>query len=438
MNSKIKDSGVEWIGKIPLEWKIDKISRLTKSYSGGTPSRNITVYWDNGTIPWMSSGEVNNGVIYSTHEKITEVGYQKSSAKMFPKETVVVALNGQGKTKGMSAILMIETTVNQSLVGFICDKKKMNFRYLDYCFKASYYYNRSVLAGGNKRDGIAAESLRQSKVPCPPVEIQIKIASYIDKISIEIDSIIKKTQATIEDYKRLKQSIITEVVTKGLDKNVDMKDSGIEWIGEVPKSWNITKFKNEVYLRARLGWKGLKADEYLDEGIIFLATPNIKDSEIDFVNVNYISRERYEESPEIKVSVGDVLLTKDGSTLGTSNVVRYLPMEVTINGSIALLTPSKKINSIYLHYYIKSTYIQNLIRQKKDGMGVPHLFQRDIKEFPITLPSIEEQIQIGIFLDEKCRVLDNLVTSKEKLLHYLEAYKKSLIYEYVTGKKEVI
>lgn len=114
------ESNVPWIGKIPSTWRLGEIAHFTRSMSGGTPSRNKPEYWDDGDIPWMSSGEVNKGEVWDTNERITQLGFANSSAKLLKKNTVVIALNGQGKTKGMSAILKIEATCNQSLCGFMC------------------------------------------------------------------------------------------------------------------------------------------------------------------------------------------------------------------------------------------------------------------------------------------------------------------------------
>jgi type I restriction enzyme S subunit len=191
-------------------------------------------------------------------------------------------------------------------------------------------------------------------------------------------------------------------------------------------------------VRARLGWKGLKADEYVDAGYIFLSTPNLKEEKIDFENVNYINQFRYDESPEIKLTVGDVLLAKDGSTLGTVNVVRNLPNEATVNGSIAVITPKNNVNSVYLMYLIKSSYIQNIIRCLKDGSGVPHLFQRDINKIYITRPPLPEQQEIADYLEAKCSEIDATIQKRELAIEKLTAYKQSLIYECVTGKKEVL
>ena len=162
------------------------------------------------------------------------------------------------------------------------------------------------------------------------------------------------------------------------------KESGVEWLGEVPEHWQLSRIKENGSVRGRVGWKALKADEYVDEGYIFLSTPNIKFKLIDFENVNYITHERYIESPEIMLQNGDILLTKDGSTLGTANIVLTLPCAATVNSSIAVVRFKKQVLNKYLFYQILSDFIQNKISLKKSGMGVPHLFQRDINNFLIS------------------------------------------------------
>lgn len=212
-NVEMKDSGLEWMGKIPKHWNYNKIARVTESYSGGTPSRNVKEYWENGTIPWVSSGEVNKKTIFNTKEKITRKGLDNSSAKLFPVNTVLIALNGQGKTKGMSAILKIEASTNQSLVGFICKEELLDYRYLNFLFISSYRYNRSYYAGGDKREGIAAGDLRQKIIPLPHLEEQQKIVSYLDKQTSLIDKLIENKTKVIEELEDYKKSLIYEYVT---------------------------------------------------------------------------------------------------------------------------------------------------------------------------------------------------------------------------------
>jgi type I restriction enzyme S subunit len=210
------------------------------------------------------------------------------------------------------------------------------------------------------------------------------------------------------------------------------KDSGVEWLGEIPEYWTLSRIKEKGSVRGRVGWKALKADEYVDEGYIFLSTPNIKEKDIDFENVNYITYERYIESPEIMLQEEDILLTKDGSTLGTTNIVTSLPREATVNSSIAVLRFKKQVFKKYLYYQILSDFIQNKISLKKSGMGVPHLFQRDINNFFILIPPIVEQKAIAHYLDTKTAQIDrkiDLLTQKATLYSNL---KQSLINETVT------
>jgi type I restriction enzyme S subunit len=211
-NVEMKDSDIKWIGELPANWQLVKLSRLTTSYSGGTPKRNEERYWKNGTIPWVSSGEVNKRVITESDEKISEEGLNESSAKLFPPKTVLVALNGQGKTKAMSALLEIEAATNQSLVGFI-PNKLLNYKYLNFTFIASYSYNRSYYAGGNKRDGIAAGELKSRLIPLPSIDIQIEIVRFLEGKISHINSLILEKEQLINELGSYKKSFIYEYVT---------------------------------------------------------------------------------------------------------------------------------------------------------------------------------------------------------------------------------
>ena len=210
------------------------------------------------------------------------------------------------------------------------------------------------------------------------------------------------------------------------------KDSGVEGLGEIPADWDISRLGFESWVRARLGWKGLKADEYVDEGFAFLSTPNIKGREIDFEGVNYINEERYEESPEIKLRVGDVLLAKDGSTLGTVNVVRSLPRPATVNSSLAVITPGQRVDSVFLYYLFQSVYMVDAIQRMKGGMGVPHLFQEDLNKFFLALPPYTEQSEVAHFLDREVTKIDSLVAAQQRLIALLKEKRQAVISHAVT------
>lgn len=204
------------------------------------------------------------------------------------------------------------------------------------------------------------------------------------------------------------------------------------WVGPLPVGWSWGKLGAVCKVKARLGWKGLKADEYVASGHRFLSTPNIKLPAIDFDEVNYITKERYDESPEIQLRVGDVLIAKDGSTLGIVNVVRQLPGPSTVNGSIAVIRPRDGIDGVYLRYFLQGHATQSAIQQFKDGMGVPHLFQSDLRKFDVAVPPIHVQRAIADYLDRKTASVDALIEQKERLLRLLDEKRQAVITQVVT------
>lgn len=210
------------------------------------------------------------------------------------------------------------------------------------------------------------------------------------------------------------------------------KPSGVEWAGRIPINWILIRLRYVASVKARLGWKGLTASEYVEAGNIFLSTPDIKAASIDFENANFITDERYFESPEIMLQVGDVLLVKDGATLGIVNLVRQLPARATVNGSIAVIRTKHNLTPNFLFYFLKSHYLQNLIQQVKGGMGVPHLFQSDIVKFPLLIPPVEEQKQIVTFLDRETAKIDRLMAVRRKQVERLQEQRTAVIHHAVT------
>lgn len=197
-------------------------------------------------------------------------------------------------------------------------------------------------------------------------------------------------------------------------------------------TWRITRIDRVATINARIGWKALTASEYQPDGYAFLATPNIKSDSIDFEDVNYISEYRYEESPELKLQPGDVLLAKDGNTLGITNIVRELPKPATVNGSIAVLR-AFDVEPRFLRYSLASSATQDLIESIKGGMGVPHLFQWDIKRLPIALPPLDEQHRIADFLDAEMARNRELREAAARLAQLVSERRQELITAAVTG-----
>ena len=408
---KMKDSGIEWIGEIPEDWETTKLKYIASVSSGEMISKYE--YIEDGIYDIVGS----NGII------------GKSNKFNNTKKCLTT-----GRVGSIGTVHIVEKSwiTDNALIVYPNDLNILKWLYyiipnFDYKF----------ISSGTAQPLITATKLLFQVIPFPPLAEQQKISAFLDRKCTEIDSVISKTKATIEEYKKLKQSVITQAVTKGIIPNRPMKDSIVEFNDNIPIDWNEVKLKYLCYLRARLGWRGLKADEYVESGYIFLSAFNIINNKLDFSEVNYINQFRYDESPEIKLRLGDILIVKDGAGIGKCAYIDYMPKESTPNGSLAVITPNNNLYGKYLYYFFLSNMFQNRILQLKDGMGVPHLFQGDMREIIIPVPPKDEQQEIVNYLDEKCSEIDKLIAKKEQLLTEMENYKKAVIYEYVTGKKEV-
>lgn len=411
-----KDSGVQWIGRIPSHWECASISHLTTSRSGGTPDRQKKEYWDNGTINWMSSGEVNKGMVYDTEEFITKLGSLNSSAKPLPKNSVMIALNGQGKTKGMAAVLKIKAACNQSLCAFSCDNR-LHYMYLYYNFKSMYKYLRSQ-AGDDTRDGLAASFVKKQKIPLPPFTEQESIVNYIDKKCAEIDKAIATQQRRIELLQELRQNIITHAVTRGINPDVPLKDSGVEWIGMVPEHWGKCRFKDFVTL---------KTDVSLSDNKIGLEN-------IEGKTGQYIETNSEFEGNGVAFDINDIIYGKLRPYLQKVWLATFAGNAV---GDFFVFRCKRNCESKYLQYLMLSDGFTSECNGATLGAKMPRVSSDFILSLPYYLPSISEQQAIVAHIISETTKLDKLVAKANRQISLLQELKQSIITEVVTGKRKV-
>lgn len=426
MSREMVNSGIPWIGDIPKGWNIDTIGNLytlrnEKVSDKDYPPLSVTKM---GIVPQLeTAAKTDDG----DNRKLVRIGD--------------FAINSRSDRRGSCGISAYDGSV--SLINtVITPREQMNPRFYNWLFHSELFADEFYKWGHGIVDDLWTtrwQEMKRISIVAPSLEEQQKIASFLDGKCSEIDEMIALQENVVEELKAYKQSVITEAVTKGLNPDVPMKDSGIEWIGEIPEHWNSVHFWKVNYIRGRLGWKGLKADEYQEMGYPFLSAFNIIKDKLDWNDVNYISKERYDESPEIKLSLGDILVVKDGAGIGKCARVDSLPKgEATVNSSLAVITPKQKVAYRFEYYYLLSAPFQYVIWFLKIGMGVPHLTQENMRDIIMVCPTIEEQERIADYLDVKCTEIDNLISIKLSKIDSLKEYKKSIIYEYVTGKKEVI
>lgn len=431
---RYKDSGIEWIGEIPEHWSCSEISFYTCSRNGATPKRDHLEYW-NGDIPWMASGEVSQGVVLDTKESITVLGLNNSSTELMPIGTVMIALNGQGKTKGTPAILGIASAFNQSLAAFVCDETHLHNRWLYYSFVAMYDYLRGEGTQA-QRDGISTASLKKERICLPTYTIQLVFSDYLDRKVSEIENLIRKTEKSIELLQDYRKSVISEAVTKGLDPNVPMKDSGIEWIGEIPEWWDLPKLK---LLTTKIGSgktpKG-GAMTYSNSGVLFLRSQNVYNEGLVLDDAVFIDVNVDDEMSNTRVYRNDVLLNITGGSIGRSSLYE-LDLPANVNQHVCIIRPSSEVLPSFIHYYWISELGSQIISLYQTGANREGLNFEQIGNAVVPFPTLPEQEKIVEYLNQKTSEIDSLIEKKKQLVEKLQEYRKSLISECVTGKVKV-
>lgn len=440
MSREMKDSGIEWIGEIPSHWKRTKLLNLLRQPICDGPHETPNLL-DDG-IPFISVDSLNNteNVDLSKCKKFISVqDYERYREKANLEKNDV--LFTKAATIGKTAIVGDEVFMVWSPIAIIKTNEFISYYKYVYhtlnCYELIKYI--SLLGSFNTQINVGMRELEKAIVPLPPLSEQIAIADFLDKKCAEIDSVIEQTKATIEEYKKLKQSIITEAVTKGIRGDRPMKDSGIEWIGEIPREWNVAKVKNGV-TKVGSGKTPLGGVEsYADKGILFLRSQNIYDTGLVLESPTYITAEVDEEMKGTRVFPRDVLLNITGGSIGRCCIFPQECVRANVNQHVSII---RVIDSVflaeYMHYFWISSLGQTAIDLYQTGGNREGMSADAIKNTPIPIMSIEEQHEIISYLDKKCIEMDSLIEKKTALLEEMEALKKSIIFEYVTGKKEVV
>lgn len=428
MSREMKHSGIPWIGEIPKEWELENIGSCLKEVH----DLNIDCSDDNalqfkmGTIISKKNGD-------SKYNPETLESYNKVKCG----DIVINGLNLSFDFISMRVGQVRETGVITSAYLTIRPLPHLHSDYVTYLFKGYDVCKALHGMGKGLRQTLSYKEFRKYLIFHPLYSEQQKIASFLDRKCSEIDEMVVLQEKIIEELKAYKQSVITEAVTKGLNPDVPMKDSGIEWIGEIPENWEACRVKNVAELFGRIGFRGYTSEDLNKEGegAITLSPSNMLPMGMDYSNVTYLSWFKYHESPEIKIQNGDILMVKTGSSYGKVSYVEDLPKEATINPQILRIV--SKINSKYLGYYMQTTLFTYQVEGSVVGGTIPTISQEKIYNFYVSLPPLSEQQSIASYLDKKCSEIDSLISIKQSKIESLKEYKKSIIYEYVTGKKEV-
>ncbi len=425
MAREMKDSGIEWIGEIPEDWLVKKIKHSFKVFAGATPKSEKKEYW-NGDISWITPADykTEEKYVYTGRKNISLEGYKSCGTTIVPKGSVIFSKRAP---VGTVAISGNELCTNQGCLACVP---------LEDVDSIYYYYAISVfteqfelVSSGTTFKEISANSFVNFPLPFPIYEEQVKISSFLDKKCAELNNVLEKTRTSIEEYKKLKQAVITQAVTKGIRGNREMKDSGIEWNNKIPVEWRSINPKALFRQRKDKAFEGEKqltaSQQY---GIMYQS---------DYMELTGTKVVTVEKDFDIlkHVEAGDFVISMRSFQGG----LEYSELSGSISSAYVMLVPNLEL--VYPRFYrwlLKSeVYIralQSTSNMVRDGQAMRYSNFSQVRLYTVPM---DEQEEIARYLDEKCAVIDDLIIKKEQYLAEIENYKKSLIYEYVTGKKEV-
>lgn len=419
----MKNSEVRWLGMIPKAWDLDKIvslysERSTKVSDRDYPALSVT---KQGIVPQLeSAAKTDNG----------------DNRKLIKKNDFVI--NSRSDRRGSCGISEYEGSC--SLINTVlAPKNNMVNQYYNYLFKTELFADEFYKWGNGIVDDLWStkwSSMKNIMVPFPPLKEQRIIADYLDIKCTQIDTIIAKEQSIIEKLQEYKKAIITQAITRGLNSSAKMKKTGFEWIGMIPKHWNVKKIK---YLTSKIGSgktpKG-GSDIYVDEGVLFIRSQNVYDGYFDLSSAVFISHEIDCTMSNTRVYRDDILLNITGGSIGRSCLYESDEL-ANVNQHVCIIRCNSQMRPKFMQYFWNSSIGKTSIDIYQSGANREGLNFFEIGNTVVPTPELYEQDKIISYLDDKCDSIDRVISQKLTIIDTLAEYKRSLIYEVVTGKKEV-
>ena len=427
---KYRDSGIQWIGKIPEHWMVVRIKDLGMLGSGTTPKSGNDAYYD-GTHPWLNTGCVQNCIINEPAKYVTDLAiHECSGLRYYPKDTILIAMYGGG-TIGNVGLMGFDATINQA-----CCAIELSTQHLPkYMFYAIMAQNAKLISNGfgGTQINLSQGQIANFLLAIPPLEEQRAIAAYLDEKCGEIDGQVALLEKKRDAYARLKVSVINKAVTHGLNPDVSMRPSGIDWIGDIPAHWNVKRIKDLGSLGSGTTPKS-GSDAYYDDGIHpWLNTGCVQNCIIN-QPAKYVTELAMKECPGLRYYPKDTILVAmyGGGTIGNVGLMGF---DATINQACCAIELSTQHLPKYMFYAIMAQNAK-LISYGFGGTQI-NLSQGQIANFLLAVPPLAEQRAIADYLDKKCGEIDAVVENLDKQINAYKRLKKSLINEVVTGKRAV-
>ena len=427
---KYKDSGIAWIGEIPEHWEVIKTKNAFNIISGATPKTDNIAYWD-GEITWITPADYKTEdiIIKSGKRNITTEGLNSCGTSIVPQGSIIFSKRAP---IGLVAINAVPLCTNQGCISCI-PKPYVNTKY--------FYYLMSVLTewfelfgSGTTFKELSTNNFANFSLSQPSFTEQQSIATYLDQKCSEIDELIILQEEMITKLQSYKQSVITEAVTKGLDKNVPLKDSGIEWIGEIPEHWICTVFKKFLSEPMQYG-ANEPAEECNYNDPRYIRITDIKDD--GTLKDDTFKSLPLEKAKEYMLTKGDLLFARSGATVGKTFLYKEDYAACFAGYLIKARCNKNELLPNFVFYYTLSNVYQNWKNSIFIQSTIQNIGADKYSVMPIIIPPLSEQQSIADYLDRKCSEIDELISIKQQKIEKLKDYKKSLIFECVTGKRKV-
>jgi len=416
--------GPVWVGPVPAAWSLVRLKHLSTIYSGGTPDRENKDYWDDGTVPWLNSGEVNQWLIKEPSTFITEEGFRNSSAKWIPAGALVMALAGQGKTKGMVAQLAIASTCNQSMAAIVTSRR-VHPRFVQWWLHANYETIRN-LAGGEQRDGLNLEIVGNVPCPQPSALSQRAIADYLDRETARLDALVAAKERVLGLLAEKRRALITRAVTRGVDNSALLKDTGIEWLPHAPRHWRSSKLGRLFKQAKRQGFSELMTlSVYREYGVIERASRD------DNANRVPDDLEKYQ-----LVEVADLVINKMKAWQGSLGVSA---LRGITSPDYVVFRPLHREDPRFLHFLLRNQLLTTVYLAMSNGIRTSQwrLEPDRFLGLDVLLPPLDEQRTIVAYIDSETRKLEALRVATDRTIALLKERRAALIAAAVTGQMEV-
>jgi type I restriction enzyme S subunit len=431
-----RDTGIEWLGQIPAHWRIAPLKYLASFSSGGTPSKDNPAYWT-GALPWASAKDLKSDSLDDTSDHISELAISHGGVTLEPAGSVLVLVRGMMLARTFPVVITrAPMAINQDLKALRGIGTVQN-EFLAWLLRGTERESLSRIdEAGHGTKALRMEAWTSLSLCIPPPHEQRIIAAFLDRETAKIDALVEEQQRLVALLKEKRQAVISHAVTKGLDPNAPMKHSGIEWLGEVPAHWDISRLKRATVL--------LKDGTHLppprvSDGIPLLSVRNIESGRFGLRDDDsLISEADYAELSRAFVPMpNDVLLAIVGATLGKVALIPAGLGRFHIQRSVAILRSSPAVRPEWLRNAIASDGFQRLLWEHVGYSAQPGIYLGSLADFCIPVPPNEEQLEIAAFLTAETSKIDNLTAEAESAITLLQERRSAVISAAVTGKIDV-